>query len=235
MHTLALDIETIGEDWTALDPAAQESLTRWAKRTAKTEDEYQAELADIQESLGFSPLTGQIVALGLYDVERDRGVVYFEAPGETNREFEEDGVRYKISTEREMLEQFWNGAKEYDTFVTFNGRSFDLPFMLIRGMVHRIRPSKDLMSNRYLGSQRGAAHVDLLDQLSFYGAVRRAGTLHLYCRAFGIESPKVDGVSGDDVATLFKSKEYETIARYNVRDIKATAELYRRWKSTLRS
>lgn len=235
MHTLALDIETIGEDWSVLDDAAKESLTRWAKRTAKTEDEYQAELADIQEGLGFSPLTGQIVALGLYDVERDRGVVYFEAPGETNREFEEDGVRYKISTEREMLEQFWNGAKEYDTFVTFNGRSFDLPFMLIRGMVHRIRPSKDLMSNRYLGSQRGAAHVDLLDQLSFYGAVRRAGTLHLYCRAFGIESPKVDGVSGDDVAALFKNKEYETIARYNVRDIKATAELYRRWKSTLRS
>ncbi len=230
MRTLVLDIETIGEDWEKLDETSKESLTRWIKRTAKTDEEYQAELLDVREGLGFSPLTGEIVALGLYDLERAKGAVYFQSPKTKAKEFEEDGVKYCPASEKEMLEKFWQGAREYDTFVTFNGRSFDIPFMLIRGMVHEIKPSKDLMSNRYLTLQRGAVHVDLLDQLSFYGAVRRAGSLHLYCRAFGIESPKIDGVSGDDVAALFKNEEYETIARYNVRDIVATAELYKKWQ-----
>ena len=79
--------------------------------------------------------------------------------------------------------------------------------MAVRSAVHKIKATKDLMSNRYLNSQKfGATHIDLFDQLTFYGAVRRKGGLHLWCRAFGITSPKAQGVTGDDVANLFKEK-----------------------------
>ncbi|NIQ03121.1 MAG: hypothetical protein GWM98_24345, partial [Nitrospinaceae bacterium] len=109
---------------------------------------------------------------------------YYQAPGEAFEDFEKDGITFRQRTEREMLEGFWEGAKEYDEFVSFNGRSFDVPFMMTRSAIHGVKPSKDLMSNRYLGSQRfGAKHVDLLDQLSFYGAVRKKGNLHLWARA----------------------------------------------------
>src|SRR3989338_1142829 len=128
-----------------------------------------------------------------------------------------------------MLGHFWDGAKQYTEFVSFNGRGFDVPFLVVRSAIHKIRPSKDLMSNRYLSLQRGAAHIDLQDQLSFYGAVRRRESLHMFARAFGIASPKVEGVTGDDVAALYRAGEVETIARYNARDLRATAELYEVW------
>ena len=129
-----------------------------------------------------------------------------------------------------MLEQFWQLAELCDEFISFNGRSFDAPFLMIRSAVHKIKPTKNLMSNRYLESQRfDAKHIDLLDQLSFYGALRKKGNMHLWSRAFGIQSPKAQGVSGDDIAPLFKKKKFLEIARYNVGDLIATKELYERW------
>jgi len=74
----------------------------------------------------------------------------------------------------------------------------------------------------------------LLDQLTFYGATRKKPSLHLACRAFGIKSPKSEGVTGDDVAKLFKEKKFVEIACYNVRDLEATRSLYEYWRSYLK-
>ena len=71
-----------------------------------------------------------------------------------------------------------------------------------------------------------------MDQLTFYGAARFRKSLHLFCRAFGIESPKASGTTGDDVATLYKEGKYLDIARYNAGDLRATAALYKRWLSS---
>ena len=140
-----------------------------------------------------------------------------------------------MENEKEMLENFWKGVTEYNEFISFNGRGFDVPFLVARSAIHKIKPTKDLMSNRYLGSQKfGAVHIDLLDQLSFYGAVRRKGNLHLWSRAFGIKSPKADGISGDDVGKLYKEKKFLDIARYNARDLRATKELYDYWQKYMR-
>ncbi len=120
-------------------------------------------------------------------------------------------------------------------FVTFNGRGFDVPFLMIRSAIRSVRPTKDLMQARYPWQQRNnvAVHVDLQDVLSFYGALRRKGSLHLWTRAFGIESPKAAGVTGDDVGPLFKKKKFLDIAKYNVRDIRATRSLYEKWEQYL--
>lgn len=237
MSTLIFDIETVGEDFDALDSNTQEVLTRWIRKDAGghgKDEEYARALDDLKEGLGFSPLTGRIVAIGVLDDEREKGAVYFDV-GETGlADREEAGIKFKPMSEREMLEHFWRGVAEYDAFVSFNGRGFDVPFLMVRSAIHGIRPSKDLMSNRYLESQDvGAKHIDLLDQLSFYGAVRRKGGLHLWCRAFGIESPKASGITGDDVKQLFSEGRFEDIAKYNAGDLWATRELYHRWKSYL--
>ena len=230
---LIFDLETIGENYDELDETTQSVLTRWIKRETKNKGEYEVALKDIKEGLGFSPLTGEIVAIGVLDSETKIGAVYFQAPGEKH-EFEEDGFKYRSMGEKEMLEKFWELANKYQEFVSFNGRGFDVPYLFVRSAVHLIRPTKDLMSNRYLSSQRfNAKHIDLLDQLSFYGASQRKGSLHLYCRAFGIESPKIGGVQGDDVAGLFKNKEFVNIARYNRRDLFATLGVYDHWRNFL--
>jgi len=137
-------------------------------------------------------------------------------------------------SEEQMLKAFWDGARQYQHFITFNGRTFDVPFMMLRSAINGIRPSKDLMRGRYLYQHApDAVHIDLLDQLSFYGAVRRKGTLHMYTRAFGIPSPKDGGLDGDQVGPFFKAGKYKEIATYNGRDLFATSALYQKWEEYL--
>ena len=232
---LIFDIETIGEDFDLLDKTTQEVLTRWIKKESENKEEYKVSLEELKSGLGFSPLTGEIVVIGVLDSEKNEGAVYFQALEEKLDDFEEDGIKFRPMPEKEILQKFWQVAKEYKEFVSFNGRGFDVPFIMVRSAVHGLRPTKDLMSNRYLGSQRfEAKHIDLLDQLSFYGAVRKKGNLHLWSRVFGIKSPKAEGISGDDVGKLFKEKKFIDIARYNVGDLRATKELYSYWDKYIR-
>lgn len=232
MSTLIIDIETIGEDFDSLDQATQDALTWWIKKESSAKDEYQAALSELKEGLGFSPLTGEIVVIGVLDAQRNKGKVYFQAPGKNVKPFTEGNFDFESFTEKEMLQHFWQGVLQYDEFVTFNGKSFDVPFLFVRSAVNKVKPTKNLMSNRYLSSQRvGCRHVDLLDELNFYGAVRKKGNLHLWSRAFGIASPKAGGITGDDVNRLFKEKKFVDIARYNTGDLIATKELYEYWKN----
>lgn len=236
MSKLIFDIETIGEDFDQLDESTQEVLTRWIRKESDNEADYAKALEELKDGLGFSPLTGQIVAIGVLDYEKDQGAVYFQSPGEDAEEFQEGNIKFKPMGERDMIESFWRVAEKYNDFITFNGRGFDAPFLMIRSAVNKIKVGKDLMSNRYLSSQKfGACHIDLLDQLTFYGATRRKGGLHLWCRAFGIKSPKAQGVTGDDVARLFKERRFKDIAKYNVGDLVATKELYDYWKDYIKS
>lgn len=231
---LIFDIETVGVDFDSLDAATQENLTQWIRKESSGEEEYQVALDELKNGLGFSPLTGEVIVIGVLDYHRNEGVVYFQAPGEKHKEFKEGGMTFKQLEEKEMLEKFWEGARQYNYFITFNGRGFDIPFLMVRSAVHGIRPSKDLMRGRYVYQHSpDAIHIDLQDQLSFYGALRRKGSLHLWSRLFGIESPKAAGITGDDIGRLFKEKKFLDIARYNVGDLEATKALYEKWQTYL--
>lgn len=235
MSKLVFDIETVGEDFESMDKTTQEALTKWIRREAESDKEYDRMLQDLKDGLGFSPLTGEIVAIGVLDVDQNKGVVYFQAPNTKTEEFEEGIFKFKPMTEPEMLENFWEGAKQYQEFISFNGRGFDVPFIVARSAVNKVKITRDLMSNRYLGNQRfGATHIDLFDQLSFYGAVRRRNGLHLWCRALGIESTKDKGIDGESVAKLFKEKQFVEIAKYNSDDLVATKRLYEHWNEYMR-
>ena len=233
--SLVFDIETIGENFDRMDEVSQKNLTHWIEREAAGDDvRFRAMLTDVKDGLGFSPLTGEIVAIGVYDTEKNQGVVYYQSPDQKNDDIIQENFIFKATTEAEMLQKFWQGAKQYKQFISFNGRSFDVPFLMLRSAVNKIKPTVNLMSDRYLKFQNyNVKHIDLLDQMSFYGAVRRKGSLHLYCKAFGIRSPKSDGITGDDVATYFRDKRYIEIAEYNSWDLIATLELYQVWKEYL--
>lgn len=233
---LVFDIETVGENFDTLDEYTKFNLTRWIKREVafEADPKYRMLFDEVKDGLGFSPLTGQIAALGVYDTEKHQGVVYFSAPDIEIKDYREENFLFKARTEKEMLEAFWEGVRNYHDVVSFNGRGFDVPFLSIRSAIHGIRPSVDLMSKRYLDAAGiRIKHVDLLDQLSFYGAVKRKGNLHLYCRAFGIKSPKANGITGEEVAKMFSDRKYKEIAEYNSWDLIATSELYKIWQEYL--
>jgi DNA polymerase elongation subunit (family B) len=230
MATLVLDIETVGESWDSFDDTTKSALTNWIAQATHSKVDFEKEIARVKNQLSFSPLTGQVVALGMYDLERSRGAVYYvgDSPIESYTEGE---FTYKARTEKELLEDFWEGARSYDVFVTFNGRAFDLPFLIHRSAICGVRSDTTLLGQRYLNRQAPPYHVDLLDELTFYGTMKRQ-SLHMYCRAYGIPSPKREG-GGAEVSELFQTGRLRDLATYNARDVIATTELYKKWKQYL--
>lgn len=218
---VVIDIETIGRNFDSLDELSREYLLKYAQ----TDDEVRA----VKEGLGFSPLTGEVAAIGMLNPDTGRGAVYYQSPEVLQEPLQEEEIEYLADTEAGILRKFWETVRHYDQIITFNGRGFDAPFLLIRSAVHKIAPTRDLMPNRY-----NLSHVDLLDVLTFYGSVRRKFSLHMWCRAFGIKSPKEEGVTGYEVADLFQQQQYLTIARYCVGDLYATKELYEYWEKYIR-
>ncbi|OHE59338.1 MAG: hypothetical protein A2Z47_01885 [Thermodesulfovibrio sp. RBG_19FT_COMBO_42_12] len=221
MSRIIFDIETVGRDFESLDNATQEYLLRYAE----TEDEKE----EIKDRLSFYPLTAEVIAIGLLNPDTQKGLVFFQTTGDPLLPFEEDNIRYETGTEKEILEKFWSVIKDYKQFITFNGRGFDCPFILIRSAVYKIKPKKDLMPNRY-----NDTHIDLLDQLTFYGASRRRFSLDMWCKTFGIKSPKEGGITGYEVKDMFKAGRYIDIAKYCVGDLRATRELLSYWENYIR-
>lgn len=229
MATLIFDIETVGEQWSSLDTVTQKQLTRWVDTVARKPEERQSLLDDIASGLGFSPFTGSVVAIGLFDVERDLGVVYYCGDGSQSEEVI-GKFTYKERTESVLLREFWEGARHYNTFVTYNGRTFDVPFLMHRSAISGTRPTMNLLEGRYPYQQKTCRHVDLQDEFSFYGAMYRRPSLHLAARAYGITSPKLEH-GGDDVAGLFADKKFREIAEYNQKDVEATTALFHVWQA----
>lgn len=235
MPKLVIDIETVGKNLEDFDEISRDYFQHWAEQAADSPEHVEHELKKIEEDFSFSPLTAQVVCIGLLNPDTHKGKIYYQNPDKPHYQFSENNIQFESLSEKEMLEKFWQDIKAYDEFITFNGRGFDIPFLMIRSAIHKIKVTKNLLSNRYLNSQfKGAKHVDLADQLKFYGAVYGRGyNLHLYCQAFGIRSPKSEGVSGAHVKEMFQQGRYNDIARYNVDDIVATAELYKIWQTYL--
>ena len=221
---LIFDIETVGVEFDSLDDKTKEFLLFYA------EDE--DEKKKIKEELGFSPLTGEIVAIGILNPDTDKGAVYFQSSKKNIEKTEDNNAQYiPCISEKEVLEHFWESATHYNQFITFNGHAFDCPYLMIRSAILKVRPTKNLMHNRYYDTP----HLDLLDRLTNFGAVRWKRSLHMWCQAFGISSPKAKGVSGDDVAELYRDKKFLDIAKYCFGDIKATKDLYLYWEKYISS
>lgn len=226
MTTLLFDIETAGLDFDSFDEAQKEYLMRYAEREP-TEEARAAKRAEVIQQLNLTAPTAQVIAIGMLNVDTAKGKVLYQSD-----EFEEwtseDGlVEFASGTEEDVLGEFWDVVKRYDRLVTFNGRMFDCPFVMLRSAILGVRPSRNLMGNRYAKDV-----VDLLEQLSFYGATRKFN-LDFYCRVFGIQSPKAGGITGLDMNKLFADGRHKDIARYCLGDCRATVELYRKWQATM--
>ena len=112
MPKLIFDIETIGENFDELDQSHPRGSYQVDKKDSESEEEYARALEELKKRTGFSPLTGQIVAIGVLDYDKNQGVVYFQAPGENLKDFQEENITFKPCTEKEMLENFWKGAEK---------------------------------------------------------------------------------------------------------------------------
>lgn len=221
MSKVVIDIETIGFDFEAYDQKSQEYLLKYAQSDQERED--------IKNKLAFYPLTGEVVTIGMLNPETGRGIVFFQDKGLNIEKFEKEGIVYEAGNEKEILEKFWELVKTYKQIITFNGRTFDLPFLMLRSAINQVRTSRNFMSYRYDSRE----HCDLLDQLTFYGASRRF-SLDFYAKAFNIKSSKDEGIDGSMVSELYKENRCLDVAFYCARDLQTTKELHGYWNKYLK-
>ncbi len=220
MNRVVFDIETMGFPFESFDETQQEYLLKFAKN--------EEERLEAVKRLSLTPFTAQILAIGMLNPDTKQGKVFYQGEGLEPELLDEGLVQLIPCTEPEILMHFWKSIIHYKQFVTFNGRGFDCPFIMARSAVLSVKPSRNLMGNRYAVND----HCDLLDQLTFYGAMRKFN-LDFYCKAFGIRSPKEGGVTGADVGRLFGERKFREIAGYCLGDVKATAELFKKWAEYL--
>jgi len=222
VHRVVFDIETLGFPFESFDETQQEYLTKFAR----TEDERREALL----RLNLYPFTAHLIAVGLLNPDTEKGVVLYAGDRSEETTSEDGHIQFVAGDEEEILRRFWDIITKYDQFITFNGRGFDCPFLMLRSMVLGIKPSRNLMPYRYESS----VHCDLLEQLTYYGATRKFN-LDFYCKAVGIESPKSRGITGLDLGALFAEKKFREIADYCLGDVRATAQLFTKWDQFLRN
>ena len=221
MSRVIVDIETIGRDFEVYDEKSQNYLLKYAQ----TEEEQEM----VKKNLALHSLTGEVVTIGMLNPDTGKGVILFQNKEMEIDDFEEGGLSYESGNEKELLEKFWNMVKTYKQIITFNGRGFDIPYLMMRSAINNVRVSRNFMGYRYNPKE----HCDLMEQLTFYGATRKF-TLDFYAKSFGIKSSKDKGIDGSMVGELYKQKKYLDVARYCHRDLMTTKELYEYWDKYLK-
>jgi DNA polymerase elongation subunit (family B) len=221
MASVVFDIETVGIEWELLDDAQRTYL----QKNARTDQER----AKMPEMLSLWPFTGRIVVLAMVNPETGKGRVWYEKTDSRLEETSSDGLFTFIGdTEPLFLGEFWKAIARFHRFVTFNGRCFDGPFLMLRSAILGIPVVKNLVGYRYAVRP----HLDLLDVVSFFGASRK-WNLDFTCKAFGVESPKEQGMDGYSVGPYYRAGRLREIAQYCRRDVEATARLYQKIEKTL--
>ncbi|MBI2926994.1 MAG: ribonuclease H-like domain-containing protein [Verrucomicrobia bacterium] len=236
MATLVFDIETSALPLENFDETQREYLFREAEKLPD-EAARKTRTEEIQRQFNLWPFTARVVCIAMLNAETLRGQVLFVAEDyEASADEEAGAVEFvPCMDEVELLTAFWDVAKHYEHVVTFNGRGFDVPFVYLRSALLNVPISrKDWLGYRFATEP----HCDLAEQFTFYGVSGREGAarrfnLDFYCKAFGLESPKSQGVTGLDVNDLMAAGRYREIAEYCLRDVKATVQLFQIWKQRL--
>jgi len=220
-RTLVFDIETVPAFERAdLPETVSEALKGFAARRHSEPDVIEAES---KKFMGLSPFFGKVVSIAIGDGDADPDdddVTVLAVPPE---DFEIDDCPQwlRLMSEADMLRAFWALCSRAEVVVSFNGRGFDVPFVVARSLIHEIPARVDLVSQRFALRP----HLDLLEILTQRS--RGPSKLDVVCWALGIESPK-EHMDGSMVAPAYARGEIIKIADYNRHDVRATTAVYRK-------
>jgi uncharacterized protein YprB with RNaseH-like and TPR domain len=117
-----------------------------------------------------------------------------------------DGESIKYYVQGQNLDAFMEDIGRYNVIVTYNGKTFDVPFI-----------------EKYFGIEMTHAHIDLryvLKSLGYGGGLKRCE------KALGLDRGDLDGVDGFFAVLLWREfqqtgniKALETLLAYNIEDV----------------
>lgn len=133
--------------------------------------------------------------------------------------------------EKEMIANFFNFIENYEPkLVSFNGKNFDMPVLVLRALKYNIKAATYLDTqsdkwNNYKTRFSELKHCDLLESL---GANSRALKLDAICSMVGL--PGKYDVHGNEVMNLFYQNEFEKIHEYCESDALNTYMLFLKYE-----
>jgi DNA polymerase elongation subunit (family B) len=220
--TIAFDIEVAGFPFEEVDDITQGYLLKRARDDRAREA--------VPERMALYPGLGKVIAIGMWNLEADRGLMLLEGePAETHEWEKVPNSDVFRGNEQQLLERFWDVVRrKRPRLVSFNGRGYDGPILMIRSAQLGVRPTANLVPYRYDISD----HCDLMDVFTFMGAWRDNYNLDFWCRRFDVESPK-GSIDGSQVGRAYREGRLDEIGEYCLRDVRATGELYSKLAPTL--
>jgi DNA polymerase elongation subunit (family B) len=210
---LALDIETV---------AAIEPDERICTMAAKRGQEPHAFCAL------FPPLA-RVVAIGMRNTDTGKGMALTGIGGRVAELSPELRVSHRaLADEKALLAHVAEVIiKQRACLLTFNGRRYDVPVLIHRMLIAGVSVPSGLMHAATQKPWEKQYHVDMMNELSFGGAVAPY-PLEAYCAAYGLPNPKADG-DGGMVQDLVANGDLEHLIKYVMRDVDAVVDLWRKW------
>lgn len=124
-------------------------------------------------------------------------------------------------SEPEILEKFWDVARDVNLFIGYNILDFDLKFIIQRSIIDKVKPSREFDFARY----RSYPIYDVMHEWAMWS--RDTVGLDTLTIALGFESPKTE-LDGSKVYDYHIAGRDQEIFDYCMRDVEATRKIYNR-------
>ena len=222
-----LDIETIPRDFRAEPRKIQEYV--WDRVTRRGDPDagpglddcladwegeaFAGVRRDLERHMALRPEFGHVICIGMGHDGRGRGDL--ETKALTARAVED---------ERPILEEFWDKVRSSRDwrFVTYNGLSFDLPYLIRRSIYVGASPTAGLPLRPYAPD----SHFDVMRVLSNWERTE-AVRLDIVAELLGLRKWP-PGMEGSQVLGLWRAGRTADIEAYCLGDVRLTYEVFLR-------
>lgn len=212
---LIIDIET--KDWFKDEDHKQLILSENQDSRLKDADKIADNHKKIIARAALSPYSGQITVVGMRHSGKPESFIY--TLGYTDPL---DGYVNGFPTERELLVAVWASiAKAIDNgerLVTFNGKSFDLPYLFIRSLINNVSAGLDYMA--LIHPYNHDTHLDI-KSLFDKGSLKEI--------AYVLDSQTDNTLDGSELPELWKVDPAKVVEKCKS-DLIQTEKIYERVK-----
>jgi predicted PolB exonuclease-like 3'-5' exonuclease len=124
--------------------------------------------------------------------------------------------------EKELLQQFWNVARDVHLFIGHNVFEFDFPFIFKRSIINGVKPRHELNFAKY----RNQPIFDTMCEWSKWSYNSKT-SLDTLAKIFGYPTSK-DEMDGSQVWPAFQEGRIDDICTYCMKDVELTRKVYYR-------
>lgn len=216
---LFLDIETVPEVYKYED-LDEKKKELWDAKSQFMQKKEEKPPEEIFEKAGIFAEFGKVVCIsvGFIKIEDNKRQLRLNSfYGRDEKMLLQDFSR--------LLNKYYSTDK--DLLCAHNGKEFDFPYLARRILINGLPLPRAL---DIAGKKPWEVnHLDTM-QLWKFGDYKHFTSLSLLTHVFGIPTPK-DDISGADVGKVYwEEDDVERIARYCEKDVKATAQLFLKYK-----